>query len=315
MPRLWLLLCILLIPLSTIQAQDKLAAPIEITYKGLGIRQKATEQWIDLRDGSVAVIGEGDAVQTNDDGRGIINFLDYGTIMLLPNSQFELDSFRIESGQLYLEAQMLGTFILEFTDSENLHLKTPDLEIVGITGDAGLWASETQADVLVVDQGFVTIQFDGRTGTIGEAEGWRYNAADFELTRLDEPYNRARLIGTLDGCTGIVHTSEGNRGVIVRTGPGQGFQKRGLIEDNQTASLLAKTETTGWTRIQHANAFGWILSSAVESNCELPVLPDDSPEEETLHVINGDERELALLRPFFGIVGLDGFFYQFDENR
>lgn len=314
MRKLLLIACLLFLSASIVQAQDNLAAPIEITYEGLRIQQNGTEQWIALPDGAITAFGSQDTIQTDEVGRGIITFGDYGTILILPNSEFELQVFHIEDEQIYLEANMLGTFLLQFNDLVNIHLNTPDVELVEITGNVGLWASHSQADVILVENGFVTLNFNERTGTIGAGEGWRYHPDDFQLTRLDEPFNRARLIGILDGCAGLIRTQEGNRGVIVRTGPGQGFQRRGLIEDNQQAPLLAQTETTGWTRIQYANAFGWVVSAAVTSNCDLQSLPDDSPEEETLRAINADERELAMLRPFFGIVGLDGFFYQFIEE-
>jgi uncharacterized protein YgiM (DUF1202 family) len=188
------------------------------------------------------------------------------------------------------------------------------MQVIEINGNAGLWASDSQADIIIVDEGYAAVEFNERTVTIGSGEGLRYHPDELYLTRMDEPYNRARLIGVLDGCAGLVHTVENTRGVIVRTGPGRGFQRLGLIEDDKQTTLLAKTESSGWTRIQYANAFGWVVSLAVESNCDLTILPNDIPEEETLRAINANERELSILRPFFGNPALDGFFYQFIDS-
>lgn len=315
MPKILLTVWLLLLSVTIVQAQEHLAAAVEITYKGMSIRQAETENWLSLPDEAISPIGEGDQIRSDDVGRAVIHFSDYGTILLLPNSQFELQKFDTEEDGIHLEANMTGTLILQFEDASHIGLNTPDTQIVEIHGNAAVWADETQPDVIVVDKGYVTVDFDKRVGTIGEGEGWRYDPNQFELERLEAPYNRARLIGALDGCVGLVKTEQGKRGVIVRTGPGRGFQRRGLIEDDMLTTLLARTETTGWTRIQHANAFGWVLSSAVESDCQLPTLPDNSPEEETIRTVNADERELKMLRPFYGIVGLDGFFYQFIEEQ
>jgi hypothetical protein len=311
MRKLLPILYLLLISISIGQAQENLAASVEITYRGISIRQQGTEEWLALPDGAITPLGIGDQIRSDELGRAIINFSDYGTILLLPNSDLTLTRFEIEQEQVYLEARMLGIFLVEFRDIQNLRFNMPDMQIVEINGNAGLWASDSQADVILVNEGFAAIEFNERRATFGAGEGLRYHPDKFDLAQVTAPYNRARLIGALDGCIGLVRTIEDTRGVIVRTGPGQGFQARGLIQDDEITALLAETESTGWTRIQHANAFGWILSLAVEANCDLATLANDTPEEEILRAVNADERELAILRPFFGIPGLDGFFYQF----
>lgn len=304
----YLTIILLFLFIGFAHAQDSFAAALEITYDGVEIRLAGTAQWLRLRDEAVTAFGAGDVLRTNDLGRAWLHFSENNSLLILPNSEFRLDAYDSEQ----LEATLMGTAILRGMYSRGLAIHLQQITLIGLEGTAGLWASPLQADIVTIAVGLAAVRSGSLVSEIHTGEGFRDNAEGGEVSALEMPYSAARLIGTLDGCSGLVQTGE-LAGVRVRTGAGRGYQQRGLIDNGEQAILLGQSESSGWTRIQFASGFAWITSFALETDCVLPILPNDSPEEDITRVVNGDERELDLLLPYFGSPLFDGFFYGFEN--
>jgi hypothetical protein len=304
----YLTIILLLAIIGLAHAQDSYAAALEISHEGLEIRLKGTEAWLSLSDGAVTAFGAGDTLRSNAVGRGWLHFGETASLLILPNSEFRLDAYDAEQ----LRATFLGIALVQASSVASLEIQLQDIVLIGLEGNAGLWSAPNQPDIVTVAEGFATVRSGDSETEIRSGEGFRDTAEGGEIASLEAPYSAARLIGVLDGCAGLVQTGE-LAGVRVRTGAGRGYQQRGLIDNGNNAVLLGRTETSGWTRIQYASGFAWISSFALETECDLPILPDDSPEEDITRVINSDERELALLASYFGSPLFDGFFYGFED--
>jgi hypothetical protein len=298
----------LLLIIGLAHAQDSYAAALEITHEGLEIRLNGTESWLRLSDGAVTAFGAGDMLRSNEFGRGRLHFGETASLLILPNSEFRLDAYDAEQ----LQATFLGTAILQASGLSSIEIQLQDIALIALQGSAGLWSSPNQPDIVTLADGLATVRSGDTETELASGEGFRDTAEGGEIATLETPYSAARLIGILDGCSGIVQTGE-LAGVRVRTGAGRGYQQRGLIDNGNNAVLLGQTETSGWTRIQYASGFAWISSFALETDCVLPILPDDAPEEDITRVVNGDEQELALLLSYFGSPLFDGFFYGFEN--
>jgi hypothetical protein len=304
----YLIIILLFAIIGLAHAQESFAAALEITHEGVEIRLNETEAWLSLSDGAVTAFGAGDTLRSNEVGRAWLHFGENDSLLILPNSEFRLDTYNAEQ----LQATFLGTAILQASTITGLEIHLQDIALISLQGNAGLWSATNHADIVTVAEGFATLRSGDNETEISSGKGFRDTAAGGEIATLETPYSAARLIGVLDGCNGLVQTGD-LAGVRVRTGAGLGYQQRGLIDNGNNAILLGRTETTGWTRIQYASGFAWISSFALETDCDLPLLPDDSPEEDITRVVNGDERELALLLPYFGSPLFDGFFYGFED--
>lgn len=291
-----------------IQAQTTLAASVEITNDGAEIRLLNTDRWIGLSDGAVTAFGAGDVLRTNALGRLWLHFGENAHFLVLPNSELRLDSYSTES--LEITFQGIGIFEAEAFSRLEIHMQA--IDVIAVEGNAALFSAPRQADVVTVAQGSTTVLSGEHESVIAMGEGFRDTDEGGTVNPITMPYSAARLIGELDGCTGIVDTGE-LQGVRVRTGAGRGYQQRGLIDNGAEAVLLGQTETSGWTRIQFASGFAWITAYSLQSDCVLPILPNDSPEEDLTRVVNADERELDLLAPYFGSPLFDGFFYGFER--
>lgn len=127
---------------------------------------------------------------------------------------------------------------------------------------------------------------------------------------MTAPYNYPRLIAELDGCEGTVQTRVGSRGLRVYTGAGTAYDVRGTLAGIDTVYQFTETVSGYWRRIQYGNDFGWVITDAIDSDCNfLPIVADDTPEQIGLRVIAPDAREQSLLRPFFGTRDTDPFFF------
>lgn len=318
------LIIVLMLGLSiSIMAQESFAASVETTFAGVEIKLNNTDEWLLLADGSNTPLSAGDAVRTNSSGRAILSFLENSSLLLLPETTYTLIEFSETDDELTLHAEIDGIGIQEVTDIANFELRGNRFWVVAADGLFGIW-SDKDIDIpendtiivahghLMVDDGYWILPLDDAHGLYAGV----YNEAEnlFGWLIMLPPYNQARLIGTLEGCIGTVQTRDDTRGVLVRTGAGTGYQRRGLIEDSGSVRLMGETESTGWTQIQFLNGFGWVVSSAVTTDCDLPSLPDDSPEESIIQVTNADEIELAMLRPFYGNPVLDTWFYDFEAE-
>jgi hypothetical protein len=304
----FILLIFLFMLITVANAQEAYAVALEISYDGVEIRLRNTDEWLSLNDGAVTAFGAGDLLRTNELGRAWLHFGDTAHLLVLPNSELRLDAYDAEQ----IEASLQGTAVLQANGVEGLNIHLQDIEVIAVEGDAGLWSSPIEADIVTVAQGSARIRSGENESEILAGQGYRDNPDGGEIAAIESPYSAARLVGVLDGCTGLVQTGE-LAGVRVRTGAGRGYQQRGLIDNGQEAILLGQTESSGWTRIQFASGFAWITSFSLISDCDLPILPNDSPEEDLTRVVDGDERELALLLPYFGSPLFDGFFYSFEN--
>jgi hypothetical protein len=291
------------------QAQTRYAARLEVTYDGVELRRAGTLRWLPLPDNAIAPLAAGDQLRTDSTGRALLHFGENNQLLLLPQSAYTLEAFRTTPAGTTLHARLDGVGIQTVNDIADFRLEAFNVTITGASGLLGVWSDRLADDSVTVADGHATLQTDTRPDRLEAGQGYRYQPDTPDIQSFPPPLNRARLIGVLDGCPGLVATRDDTRGVLVRTGAGTGYQRRGLIEDNRTVPLLARTQSGFWTRIQYANGFGWVVSDAVSSDCTLPRLPDDTPEEDIRRAINTDPRERELLRPFYGNPALDSWFY------
>jgi hypothetical protein len=294
---------------ASANTQIAYAARLEVTYEGVELRRAGTVRWLTLPDNAIAPLGAGDQIRTDATGRTLIHFRDDSTLLLLPETAYTLEEYSVDAGTIRLYARLDGAGLQTVNNIANFRLEAFNMTITEAEGQFALWSDRFTPDSVTVATGHAMLQSATSITRLETGQGYRYQPHTPDVQAFEPPLNRARLIGVLDGCPGLVTTIEATRGVLVRTGAGTGYQRRGLIEDDRTVPLLARTQSGFWTRIQYASGFGWVVSDAVTTDCDLPRLPDDTPEEDIRRAINADPRERELLRPFYGNPALDGWFY------
>lgn len=314
----WAILIVTVALLSLVSRAEDVALTLEVTYAGVDVRRVNTDRWISVRDRAVFPVGAGDQIRTNSTGRAYMRLDEQSRLLLLSNSHYRIDALDTDDGALTWHATLDGVAVQQVQTVADFRLQTRQLTLTSADGTFGIWSDQLSNDVVTVAAGTVLLADDAdQTLTLTAGAGARYQATASEVLIFPQPLNRARLIGELDGCPAVVNTLDEFRGVLVRTGAGQGYQRRGLIEDSGVAKLLGRTQSGFWTRIQYGNGFGWVVSIAVTDDeaCDLNRLPDNTPEEFILRALDPDPREQQLLFPFYGSPALDGWFYRYTDDE
>lgn len=319
MRHLRFVFCLMIFFLMTLAsiAQENISVVIDVRFEGVEIRRDNSDLWLPLPRGAIAFIGAGDTIRTDDEGRVDILFDENAHMLLLSNSDFTVTVFQIDDDRLLLEGMLNGTATLEVAsddvfDSFNFNLN--DLAVIDPATLMSFWSFAEATDAVTVAQGNAIVNFDNNEILVMAESGFFADGTLTEAIPFKPEWSAAALESILYGCEGIVQTASGSP-LLVRTGPGRGFQAMGTLDVSRIVQLLSTTETTGWTRIQFLSGFGWIQSSAINSECiNLPTLPDDTPEERFITIINVRDDERVLLEPFFTSPANNAFTYKFVAN-
>lgn len=302
----------------TAVAQDNISAVIVIDFEGAEIRRDNSDLWLPLPQNAIAFIGAGDTIRTDGEGRVDVLFNDDSHMLMLSNTEFTLNSFAQNNDLLSFEGAVTGNAIIKASSDlpfESFNLMLNDIEITQPAALMSIWSFTDATDVVTVAEGLATIINNGTEIDVPAESGFFAEEDRTESVAFDPEWHAAGLEASLYGCEGVVQTAN-NVGLLVRTGPGRGFQAMGTLDVSRKVFLMANTETTGWTRIQFLTGFGWIQSLAVQSECtDLPVFSDDSPEEKFVTLVNVTDDEFVLLQPFFQSPAENAFVYKFDFNR
>ncbi len=290
-------------------ADDQYAATLEIARRGVEVRRVETRQWIALPQGAQIPVGAGDQLRTRRSGRALLSFVDGSQLLVLPSSALTIETYRPVSDEAWqLQARLDGVGVMRNVAITDLALATFNFTVSDAIAHFAIWADPSQADVITVAEGAITVSTrDARAYALNAGEAFRYAPDEPLLLTLDAPFNRARvLVATDSTCAGSIQTRD-DAGVYL--GAGTGYEQRGFIDEAGTYPLFARTRSGFWTRIQFGNGFGWIVTELVDVRCFLPIVPDDTGERTREQVIAPSTQELDLLRPFFGDLSDDPWFY------
>jgi len=302
---------------SVVGAQDNISAVIDVRYEGVEISRENTDIWLPLPRGAIAFIGSGDTIRTTATGRVDVLFDDSSHMLLLSNTDFTLTTFSSDNGTLSLEGTLNGNAVIETSEAtafDIFNLQLNDLIVTHPASLMSIWSFPDVTDAVTVAIGAATVFANDTDITIPAEAGFFAESDRTEAVSFDPEWHAAGLEASLYGCEGQVKTAA-NSPLLVRSGPGRGFLAMGTLDISRVVAIMAETETTGWTRIQFLTGFGWTQSLAIESDCtDLPVFPDNSPEEKFVTVINVSDDEEEILQPFFESPANNVFSYQFVRN-
>lgn len=313
-----LFISVLMILIGILSGMKSVAQPfsalLTVRYAGVSIQRTATLQEFSISQGAQMPFGAGDILRTDDTGRALITLGSIGEWLILPNSTLMLHEFSYNSPTWSLSATLNGVLIHSFKETSSLeyHLQTQDFDITNPALHSAVWSYEEQPDVFTVITGIGEIQLEGVKYILEANQAfWGDIAHPLVVTHLEPPLNAPRVEAHLFGCNGEIETVD-NVGVLVRRGIGTGQERLGLIPDQAQVSVMASNESGYWLRIQYLSGFSWIVGNTVKTSCNnLKKLPDNTPIERFLQVVNPLQSEVTLLQPFYQTPLQDTFFYQF----
>ncbi len=310
------LLFMLFASLSAVSGQETYSAVLHVRYPGVEIQRAGTQHWLPLAMGSEAPFGNGDQLRTDKSGRAWITFWDDAQVLILSNSLYQLETLTLTDGE---GTELVGRlidgvavhYLAQTPPTLTYQLKLHDAVVTAPGKLFATWVRPEQIFSLTVADGAVDIQMDD-TITVRAGEGVFRKVGLQQVITFDPPWNAAQMRGLIEGCPGMVDTV-GEVPLRVRIGPGTGYVAMGGFAFRQPVQIMAVNESRGWYRIPFLGGFGWILRSAIETDCQnLPVLPDDTIESPE-YAVNASEDEIRLLEPFFGQPLLNEWFFQWAE--
>lgn len=314
----WIIFFIIVFAIVPVSySQDNYSIAIEIRYEGVQILRENTQEWLALPENALAFIGAGDVLRTDAQGRVDI-LIDASThFLMLSNSDFSLKAYTVDDGAISLNAQMNGIAIVQYsddTDFASFELELNDMSVIRPANLMSIWSYTDEIDTVTVALGSASILRDDVTVEVSAASGYRAEADRDAAIQFIPTWNAARLEAQLYGCKGEVQTT-GNTSLLVRTGPGAGFFRMGTLDVSRVVSIMGVTESGFWTRIQFLTGFGWIQSLAIKSDCrDVPVFPDDAPEEKFVSIYNVLPSEIEILEPFLMSPADNAFVYRIVVN-
>lgn len=288
-------------------AQDgNLAAAMRVFGPSVIVDHVTATNTIALPPLSVTPFGIGDTVQTQNNGRVVFEFADFGSAILLPQGVFTLHDFRLVGGVPTLDATLEGIMLFEgFDDNANLRLEATDFTLTNAASDFGVWSLANDRATVMVRSGDLQLESGIQLASM---EAWLPALQDDPLP-MEAPYNPARLVGRELGCEGKIETI-GNRRLLIREGTGQGYFAVGAIPNFTTITLTHLNSTSEWVRIQFQSGFGWMQRLAITTDCDLAATFPLEWEEDNANIRNITEFEIPLVEPYFGTVEDNTLFYR-----
>lgn len=291
------------------QAHTERAATLIVVYEGVELRRANTEAWLPLEQRAQMPIGAGDQLRTNLTGRGRLIFEEQGEVLLLPNSSLQLLTYA--GAPLELRLRLIQGYSVHQVPSAAPALRYEvETSHFVITQPADLFAVQKLRDSssVVVAQGTAQVQAGAQAQQVVAGEGLRGDEQRQQSAALEGLPHFAQLEGQLDGCAGLV-AAQSRDSLNVRAGPGEGYFAIGLVDNGETVQIVAQTPLGERYRVRYLSAFGWVIASGVITSCsDLPIVPYDAGER-FVGVVQPEDRETALLQPFFGTLEDDPLFY------
>lgn len=315
--RLLVLLMVMSLVQTLAQAQQPLAAVVEITYAGVELKRANTDNWLPLPVGAQAPFGEGDTLRTDKTGRALLTFDAAAQTLLLPLSEYQLQTFEETDQQINLKLQLLsGRSIQHITNATLLSTYQLDLEHMTLQEPSELFATQVQLDLssdVIVANGNITLHKGQDSLTLEGGSGIRAAESLGEVVDITPPEGFPFLAVSSDTCRGLIKsTIPGETSVSVRLGPGEGYLNLGNIPNDTLVPIIGKADIGERLLTPFLSTYGWLIPSGVmlQSCDSLPLVP---AEKQIIYgVVNPSSFEMELLVPFFGTPTENSRFYSYE---
>ncbi|MEM9954612.1 MAG: SH3 domain-containing protein [Chloroflexota bacterium] len=298
--RSWILILVLSGTLI-LQAQSPLVSTITVIGEAITFQRANTTQEYSLSVNAIAPFGIGDTVRTGSNGRILIELSADASILLLPDSTFTIDDFRLdEDGITQFSGELQGIALHQLEQEElTYQLTAGDVSLtVSAPANFGAWNSDTNFDTITVETGEVTVT-DGETDYTLLARDGISPQLDQDIIALDDLLHPVQISRQTALCDGVVSTN-GGLGLRLRAGAALDYSVANILQDGDPVQIIGTTDNGLWYRIPSVTSYGWIFSNLIEATCEdLPTF-EDLYRETPARINNVTELELDFLLPYYG---------------
>lgn len=300
-----LLLILMVIWPLTVQGasveQDQLAATLEVLAGSVTVQRVNTTNPIEIR--FEAVVGVGDIIRTDDEGRARITFFADGTdTEILPNSEYRIDEFNaVTETDFTLSAsvllgqtrQRLGRIL---SPNSSYDVSTPSMTLAARGTEFDIRVEVGGRAAMLVTSGAVNAATDDEATASVESEFGIRADSEAGLSDVVRASTFEELDAALDGCIANVTGFDDTR-INVRVGPSRDLPRVGTISAEEIERFFGTVTSQEWYRIEFRGGFGWILASGTTINEECARLREFTTphvEDPSLYAFLGDPIEIDL---------------------
>jgi len=260
-----LLLLWLVLGVGFTNAQNELAATLEVLSDGVEVQRVNTVNPIKIEIASV--VGVGDIVRTNETGEARITFFADGTdTVIMPNSEYRILAFE-ETGEAefvlsveVIVGQTVQRLNRVLGANSTYDVQTPGMTLAARGTEFDIRVEDNGRSAMLVTEGMVNAgSDDSENSEVPAAFGIRA-PRNGELSDVVLASSFAQLDSALDGCSASV-TMLDDVSINVRTGPSTELEQVGIIAPTDIDLFLGVSTSGDWYRIPFEDDFGWILSS------------------------------------------------------
>lgn len=279
-----------------IQAQNELAATLEVLVAGVEVQRVNTVNWIAVN--VEAIVGVGDLIRTDATGHARVTFFADGVdTELLPNTTYGIQQFAGDDTQFTIQAEVLVGQTIQRLErllnaGSSYDITTPTMTLAARGTEFAIRVEEEGRAAMLVTEGIVNAANEGDAASVPPGFGIR---AEENLSDVVAATTFDELDAALDGCTAALSTDD-DVSLNVRVGAGTEFPRVGTIDASEITLFMGASASGDWYRIGYRGGFGWILSSTAEiiGQCAgLRIFPDNyGPEDPTLYESIGDPVEM-----------------------
>ena len=264
--HLLILATLLAIAPGPVQAQDELAASLEVLNAGVEVQRVGTTQWVPIKVESL--VGQGDAIKTDATGKAIITFFNDGTaVELEPDTEYQIVEFTGDDTTFTLRVEVLAGITRQqlgrlLDPGSSYEVLTPGASMTARGTDFSVRVEASGRSSVLTYEGLVGAEKDRTAANIAPGYGLRAEVSG-SLSDVVPATTFDELDAALDGCAGAINTPADVR-LNVRLGPDSSTARVGSIGPDEVNLLIGTDTTDGWYRIPYRGGYGWVSGAAMD---------------------------------------------------
>lgn len=258
-----MLLCGVLCIVGISQAQQNLAATLEVLTEGVTVQRVGTSNPIEVR--VEAIVGVGDTITTNAVGAARITwFADGTTTEIEPSTSYLIEEFTENGEEFTLRVRVLAGITRQQLGRVVGADSTYEIETPGMTMAArgtvfAVRVENNGRSGMIVSEGAVIANADAETENVAAQFGIRSETGG-ALSDVVRASSFAELDSALDGCRIQVEIAMQDVALNLRAGPSFDSERIGFL-DPLAINIVFGTDPEGeWYRIPAADGFGWFFA-------------------------------------------------------
>ena len=256
--------------LRSSEAQTNVVAFLTVDNAGVEMQRANTDLWVPVRVESV--IGGGDRVRTNNEGRASISFfgddlmveIETDTEVVITQAITNFDGYQIAVEIVQGQTRQM---LVETSDANSTYeFKSPVMSVILKEGEVEMMVEEDGSTAMLTESGMAFSVASGSVIEVKEGFGLRGDS-DGDISAVLPVRDFDQLDTAIDGLSGSF-TTEADVLLNVRQGPSRDNNVLGTVSPGSIDTIMGVSDDGSWYRIPFRNNYGWISGAGLSVDVE-----------------------------------------------